>query len=48
MWLTCEFSEERGTWNVFSEDGEWIFEGTMEQCFEMVNRNNAAMYEEVI
>lgn len=33
--VTMEYSEERGTWNVFC-DYEWIFEGTYEQaekCF---------------
>lgn len=38
--LHCEFSEERGTWNVFTEDGEWYYEGDMETCFEMVDRSN--------
>lgn len=28
------YSEERGTWNLFV-DGEWIFEGTYEQCEDM-------------
>lgn len=28
------YSEERGTYNLFI-DGEWIFEGSYEQCEEM-------------
>ena len=28
------YSEERGTWNLFV-DGEWIYEGTYEQCEDM-------------
>lgn len=33
--VRLEYSEERGTWNVFC-DGEWYFEGNYEQaerCF---------------
>lgn len=39
--LTMEYSEERGTFNVFDIDThEWIFEGTFEQCCDMVNNSN--------
>ena len=29
------YSEERGTWNLFV-NGEWYFEGTYEQCEEVI------------
>lgn len=35
------YSEERGTWNLFV-NGEWYYEGTYEQCEEMMF-NNAAV-----
>ena len=32
MWnTTMQYSENRGTWNVFV-DNEWYYEGTYEQC----------------
>lgn len=34
--VTMEYSEERGTWNVIA-DGEWYFEGTYEQCCEVMD-----------
>ena len=39
------YSEERGTWNLF-EDGEWIFEGTWEQCDRMIEIHYECMNEE--
>lgn len=33
---TMQYSEERQTWNVFI-DGEWYFEGTYEQCCEVMD-----------
>lgn len=33
------WSESRGTWNVFL-DAEWYFEGTFEQCCDIVNMFN--------
>lgn len=30
------YSNERGTWNVF-DGAEWYFEGTYEECAEIVN-----------
>jgi hypothetical protein len=39
--LTMEYSEARDTWNVFDvSTHEWIFEGTFEQCCDMVNNCN--------
>ena len=35
---TLEYSEERGTWNLFV-NGEWYFEGDYEQCSEMMFNN---------
>ena len=32
------FSEERQSWNLFV-DGEWYFEGTYEQCEDMMFNN---------
>lgn len=38
---TMEFSESRGTWNVIDTDThEWVYEGTFEQCSDMVNSYN--------
>lgn len=34
--VTMEYSEERGTWNVFV-DYEWYYEGDFEHCCEIVN-----------
>ena len=34
--VTMEYSEVRGTWNVIA-DHEWYFEGTYEQCCDVVN-----------
>lgn len=39
-----EYSEARGTWNLFV-DGEWYLEGTYEQC-EAAMFNNACDEEE--
>lgn len=39
--LTMEYSEFRGTWNVFdTSTHEWVYEGTFEQCCDMVNNCN--------
>ena len=38
-----EYSESRGTWNLFV-DGEWYLEGTYEQCEEAMFNN--AVYED--
>lgn len=39
--LTMEYSESRGTWNVFdTSTHEWVYEGTFEQCCDMVNNYN--------
>lgn len=38
------YSEERGTWNLFV-NGEWYFEGTYEQCEEMMFNNACDYYE---
>ena len=35
MDLSMEYSESRKTWNVFA-DGEWYFEGTFEQCQDVM------------
>lgn len=40
------YSEERGTWNVFTDEGEWYFEGTYEQCEQMVENHFICMAEE--
>ena len=40
---TLVYSEERGTWNLIV-NGEWYYEGTYEECTEMMC-NNAADYE---
>lgn len=33
MAYTMEYSENRGTWNIYDTDtGEWMLEGTYEQC----------------
>lgn len=34
--ITMVHSEGRGTWNVIV-DGEWYFEGTYEQCCEVMD-----------
>ncbi len=34
--VTMEYSESRGTWNVIA-DNEWYYEGTYEQCCDVVN-----------
>jgi len=39
-----EYSEERGTWNLFVNN-EWYLEGTYEQCEEAMF-NNARDYNE--
>ena len=38
------YSEERGTWNLIV-NGEWYFEGTYEQCSDMMF-NNATEWED--
>lgn len=38
---TLVYSEERNTWNLFV-DNEWYFEGTYEQCSDMMFENAAA------
>ena len=35
---TMIYSEERGTWNLIV-NGEWYFEGTWEQCEQMMFDN---------
>lgn len=40
---TMEYSEERGTWNLFV-NGEWYLEGTYEQCEEAMFNN--AVYDD--
>ena len=42
---TIVYSEERGTWNLFV-DNEWYFEGTYEQCEEMMFNNSCDYYDE--
>lgn len=42
---TMEFSEDRGTWNLFV-NGEWYFEGSFEQCSDMMANNAADYYED--
>ena len=37
---TMEYSESRGTWNVFLGN-EWYYEGTFEACCDIVNSWNA-------
>lgn len=37
MYQYMEYSESRGTWNIIGEDGEWLFEGTYEQCCHMMD-----------
>lgn len=34
--VTMEYSESRGTWNVFC-GAEWYFEGTLEQAEQIFN-----------
>ena len=47
MFLTMIFSEERDSWEVVDENtSEWIYEGTYEQCSDMVNEHTAAALEE--
>lgn len=46
MFLHMEYSEVRGAWEVVSDDGEWIFEGTYEQCEKMVDSTNASLLED--
>ncbi len=38
MWndVTIEYSEKRGTWNVFV-DNEWYYEGDYESCCEVAD-----------
>ena len=38
------YSEDRGTWNLFV-NGEWYYEGTFEECSDMMF-NNAADWGE--
>lgn len=38
------YSKERGTWNLIV-NGEWYYEGTYEECSEMMF-NNACDYNE--
>lgn len=40
-----EYSEERGTWNLFV-DNEWYLEGTYEQCEEAMFNNACCENEE--
>ena len=40
-----EYSEERGTWNLFVNN-EWYYEGTYEQCSDMMFNNAADEYED--
>ena len=47
MNLTMEYSEERGTWNIFdTETHEWIYEGTYEQCDNIMEASFQAYCEE--
>lgn len=39
------YSESRGTWNLFNE-AEWYFEGTFEQCCEMMENCRICELEE--
>lgn len=40
--LSMEYSEARGTWNVIDlSTHEWVFEGTFDQCCDMVNNCNS-------
>ena len=34
--VTMEYSEYRGTWNIIA-DGEWYFEGTYDQCCDVMD-----------
>ena len=47
--LTMEYSEARGTWNVIDlSTHEWVFEGTFDQCCDMVNNCNCIDDQAVI
>ena len=39
------YSEERGTWNLFVNN-EWYWEGTYEQCVDMMNNNAAEEFDD--
>ena len=39
------YNEERNTYNLFV-DGEWYYEGTYEQCSDMMFNNACDYYEE--
>ena len=39
------YSEERGTWNLFV-NGEWYYEGTFEECSDMMFNNQVDYYEQ--
>lgn len=41
-----EYSESRGTWNLFV-NGEWYLEGTYEQCEEAMFNNACDEDEEI-
>lgn len=42
---TIEYSEERGTWNLFV-NGEWYYEGDYETGSDMMVNNQVDYYEE--
>ena len=47
--LSMEYSEARGTWNVIDlSTHEWVFEGTFDQCCDMVNNCNCIDDQAVI